>query len=197
MRRPSRARYGRIAAPDTIGSMGPVLDTPRLRLRPFCPADAESVVRLAGHREIAATTLTIPHPYSQQDAQTWIGAHAAEAEAGRAWTFAITLRSGELVGAIGLHVVPAHRRAEVGYWIGVDRWGQGFASEALRAMLDFGFSTLGLNRIEAHVFPGNPASRRVLEKLGFRFEGLLRQHVVKDGVPLDGLFYARLSSDGE
>ena len=173
----------------------PEIDTARLRLRPFRSDDAPAVAVLAGRPEIAATTLNIPHPYSRRDAETWIATHPGEVEGGRAWTFAITLRSGELVGAIGLHVVPAHRRAEVGYWIGVEHWGRGFATEALKAVLDFGFTTLKLNRIEAHVFAENAPSRRILEKLGFRYEGLLRRHVVKDGVPRDGLFFSLLSDD--
>jgi len=175
--------------------MIPELETPRLRLRPFRGSDVPEIVRLAGHPRIAATTLYVPHPYAPSDAETWLGAHGPAAAAGTGFTFAITTCEGRLVGAMGLDLVPRHRRAELGYWIGVEHWGRGFATEAGRAVLDFGFGTLGLNRVEAHCFAGNAASVRVLEKLGMRFEGILRHHVVKDASPRDGLFYAVLASD--
>lgn len=175
--------------------MIPALGTPRLRLRSFRPDDAPAVAALAGRREIAETTLNVPHPYTRADAEGWIATHARDAAEGRAFTFAIASLEDELLGAIGLHLVAAHRRADLGYWIGLSHWGRGFATEAGLAVLDFGFDTLGLNRIEAHCFVGNRASARVLEKLGMRFEGTLRHHVLKDGTPRDGLLYARLASD--
>lgn len=175
--------------------MIPELETPRLRLRPFQTSDIPEIVRLAGHPEIAATTLHVPHPYRRPDAEAWLAGHGPAAAAGTGFTFAITIREDRLVGAIALEAVPRHRRAELGYWIGVEHWGRGYATEAGAAVLDFGFGTLGLNRIEAHCFLGNEASSRVLDKLGFRLEGLLRHHVVKDGRPRDGRFYAILRSD--
>lgn len=175
--------------------MIPELATPRLRLRPFRASDVPEIVRLAGHAEIAATTLYIPHPYDRDDAETWLSRHGPSAADGTGFTFAVTDREDRLVGAVGLALAPRHRRAELGYWIGVEHWGRGFATEAGAAVLEFGFGTLGLNRIEAHCFVGNGASARVLEKLGMHFEGVLRQHVVKEGNPRDGLFYAILASD--
>ena len=70
-------------------------------------------------------------------------------------------------------------RAELGYWIGKPYWGQGYCTEAARATLDFGFEQLGLNRIFAHHFARNPASGRVMQKIGMTREGRLRQHVKK------------------
>jgi len=175
--------------------MSPEFETPRLRLRPFRDTDIPEIVRLAGHPGIAATTLYIPHPYTRHDAETWLSQHGPSAADGTGFTFAVTTREDRLVGAIALAIAPRHRRAELGYWIGVEHWGRGYATEAGAALLEFGFGTLGLNRIEAHCFVGNRASARVLEKLGMRFEGTLRQHVIKDGTPRDGLFYAVLASD--
>ena len=107
------------------------LRTLRLLLRSFEPGDIPTIVRLAGAREIAATTINIPHPYTEEDAQNFL-AHADEDfRAGRSVTFAVTaLPAGDLCGAVGLAIVPAHERAELGYWIGVPYWGQGFATEA-------------------------------------------------------------------
>lgn len=87
--------------------------------------------------------------------------------------------SGDLVGAIGLVVQPEHARAEMGYWIGVPFWNCGYATEAARAVLVFGFVELKLNRIYATYLTRNPASGRVMQKVGMRNEGLFRQHVKK------------------
>ena len=174
----------------------PTLTTARLRLRPFTPADAPAVQRLAGAREVAATTLAIPHPYPDGAAEAWIATHAAAFAERRAATFAVTLHAGgELIGAIGLGLAPAHARAELGYWVGVPFWGQGYCTEAGHAMLEFGFRELGLNRVHAHHFTHNPASGAVMRKLGMRYEGRMRQHVCKWGDLLDVDCYAILRAE--
>jgi RimJ/RimL family protein N-acetyltransferase len=160
----------------------PTLLTKRLVLRPFRMEDAPEVQRLAGAREVAATTATIPHPYEDGMAEAWIASHRETAESGEDVVFAITLREGgALVGAIGMRVKPRHERAELGYWVGVPYWGKGYATEASRAMLDHGFGALGLRRIYAHHFVSNAASGRVLLKIGMKLEGRLRQHMEKWG----------------
>jgi len=177
--------------------MIPTLETVRLRLRPFVAADAPVVAALAGDRRVAEQTLTVPHPYRLDDAIAWIATLAPAAAAGEQFTFGIERRDDRnLVGAIALHLAPAHRRAELGYWIGVDHWNRGYATEAARAAIAFGFDVLGLHRIEAHHFAANPASGRVLLKAGMSYEGLLRGHVFRDGTPRDGCLYARLRTDG-
>lgn len=158
----------------------PILHTERLTLRPLAPEDAPAVRRLAGAPEVAATTLTVPHPYEEGMAEEWISTHRPGWERGEQAVFAIVLReTGELVGAIGLAIAPAHGRAELGYWVGVPFWGGGYCTEAARALVDFGFAELGLNRVHAHHFTRNPASGRVMQKIGMRYEGCLRQHVRK------------------
>jgi len=100
------------------------------------------------------------------------------------------------VGGLGLKDVSGeHLRAEIGYWIGRPFRGQGYAREAVRALLRLAFGPLGLVRIEAGVFPGNAASMRVLRANGFRREGRMRQEVRKDGVGRDVVLYARLRGD--
>jgi RimJ/RimL family protein N-acetyltransferase len=159
----------------------PVLETERLRLRPFAPSDAPEVQRLAGAREIADTTKRIPHPYRDGVAEAWIATHAALHEANRALTLAIERRGAALLGAIDLRLEEENSNAEIGYWIRVDEWGRGYATEAARAVIDHGFAALGLHRIWAGHFERNPASGRVLEKLGMAREGVLRAHVRKWG----------------
>jgi ribosomal-protein-alanine N-acetyltransferase len=158
----------------------PVLPTERLTLRPFIPDDAFDIERLAGMREIAATTLTIPHPYPHGAAAAWILTHAPAWEAGTAATFAIVEREGgRLVGVTSLTIKSEHRRAELGYWIALDRWNHGYATESNQRLIDFGFEVLGLHRIEARHFIRNPASGRVMVKLGMQFEGVQRDWAVK------------------
>jgi len=98
--------------------------------------------------------------------------------------------SSELIGAMGLEIEREHARAELGYWIGVPYWGQGFATEAGLAMLRHGFESHQLNRIMGHCFAGNLASARVLQKLGMKLEGRLTQHVCKWGQFVDVELYA-------
>jgi RimJ/RimL family protein N-acetyltransferase len=104
--------------------------------------------------------------------------------------------SGELFGAVGLQIEPGHALGELGYWIGVPYWGRGYATEAARALMRYGYSRLGLHRIQARHFLRNPASGRVMEKLGMSREGVLRQSVRKWGRFEDVVLYARLAEDG-
>lgn len=163
-------------------------------LRPLTVEDAAAVARLAGRREIAHTTISIPHPYSEQQAREWIAAQTGPA---KGIVFAITLKPGcDLVGTIGLREIDAeHCQAELGLWIGVEWWGNGYATEATRAILGFGFEHMMLNRIYAHHMVRNPASGRVLQKAGMQREGVLRQRVRKWGVFEDVVLLAILRED--
>jgi [ribosomal protein S5]-alanine N-acetyltransferase len=175
----------------------PVLRTPRLTLRAFEADDAPELQRLAGAREIADTTLAIPHPYELDHALAWIGQQRREAVRGRAINFAIRLSpSGELIGSAGLRDIdPEHLQAELGFWIGVQWWGRGYAREAAAAVIAFGFEQLGLNRICAHHMSRNPAAGRVLQAAGMQREGFLRQRVRKWGAYEDVVLYAVLRDD--
>jgi ribosomal-protein-alanine N-acetyltransferase len=173
----------------------PTLRTERLVLRGFTMDDARRVQQLAGAREVAATTLTMPHPYVDGMAEAWIGGHAAAWEARRRLTLAVTSQADGVVGVVGLSLVPEHRRGEVGYWIGVPYWNRGFATEAAAAVLDFGFGELGLNRVVGRYFTRNPASGNVLRKLGMTREGTLREHVVRWGQAEDLECYAILARE--
>ena len=174
----------------------PVLTTTRLRLRPFVLADAAEVQRLAGAREIAETTLRIPHPYPDGVAEGWILSHDGAWERGDELNLAITrLEDAVLVGAIGLALALPDARAELGYWIGVPYWGRGYATEAARAVVAFGFGVLHLERIHACHFGGNLASGRVLAKAGLAHEGTQRRHVVKWGRTEDLELYGVLREE--
>jgi len=174
----------------------PTLQTARLILRAFELKDVPDIVRLAGAREVAATTLRIPHPYSDNDAETFVAAVRRKADENQAVVFAITSREdARLFGAVGLEIQEAHNHAELGYWIGVPYWGHGYATEAARAVVRFGFNELQLNRICAMHFVENPRSGNVLRKIGMRHEGCLRQHVMRWDAFHDLEYYAILRSD--
>jgi len=172
------------------------LQTARLVLRPYSLADVPDLVRLAGAREVAATTLRIPHPYREQDAVDFVAACRPDADAGLCARFAITLRdNAQFCGGVGLRLELDHHRAELGYWLGVPYWGRGYATEAAQAVVRYGFNTLGLRRIHASHILDNPASGRVLQKIGMRREGCLRGHICKWDEFHDLELYGMLNSD--
>lgn len=175
----------------------PQIETARLHLRALAPADAKTVQRLAGEREVAMTTANIPHPYPDGMAESWIPTHADLWRERRALVLGITLKAtGELVGCIGLHFEPLHERAELGYWIGRPYWGRGYASEAARALVEYGFHVLGLRRIQAHYMAHNPASGRVMEKAGLAREGRSPSAMKKDGCFVDLVFHGAVRPAG-
>lgn len=161
-------------------NLQPTLLTERLTLRPFVLADAQAVQRLAGDRAVADTTERIPHPYKDGMAEAWIAIHAQRFTERQECTFAIVLReTSEVIGSIGLTLSMTHQRGELGYWVGRSFWGRGYCTEAAQAMLDYGFNTLGLHRIQGRHLSRNPASGRVMVKIGMQHEGRLRDYVCK------------------
>ena len=170
------------------------LEGPGFRLRPWQRSDAEALVRYANNRKVWLNLRDrFPHPYDAAAAGWWLDLQ--ESGAGPEYAFAIEL-DGESVGGIGVspHDDVAVKTAEIGYWIGEPFWGRGLATNALRLLTEwaFGAPELDLVRIEAHVFAWNAASARVLEKVGYEREALLRNSVFKDGQLIDGLLYALL-----
>lgn len=171
----------------------PTLETARLKLRPYSNHDIVELVPLIGAREVAATTLRIPHPYTEQDATEFFALLAENPN--RIW-LAIALRSdGNQIGGVGLTVDAKHQHAELGYWLGVPYWGKGYATEAAHEMLRYGFEDLQLHRIFASHFNNNPASGRILKKLGMRYEGCQREHLCKWDQFLDSELYGMLRQD--
>jgi len=102
-----------------------------------------------------------------------------------------------VIGAIGLEIVEQDEKAEMGYWIAESHWGNGVATEAATAVMKFGFEMLCLNKIFASPMVRNPASGRVLEKIGMQKEGVFRDHVKKWGKFEDAVFYGILARDAK
>lgn len=161
----------------------PVLETKRLALRAPQLEDAKTVAMLANDRRIAENTARIPHPYRLSDAENFIaGTNKADSDA----LFLVTLRDGTVIGACGL-TQPNDEASELGYWLGVSYWGQGYATEALHALVDYAFADLGHDALQAGARVTNPASRRVLEKCGFQWTGvgLYRIRAISSSAPID------------
>ncbi len=166
--------------------LAPRIETPRLVLRPFEPADAAVIQPLLDDSEVAANLLRTPFPYTRQDAEDWVVLSRRRIESGEGLPLAVERREASgVIGCVGLDLAPAHRRAELGYWIGRPYWGRGYATEAGLALVAHGFEALNLNRIHAGYYHWNPASRRVLEKLGMHPEGVQRAHVIRLGRTAD------------
>jgi len=171
-------------APETVRERNiPVLESERLALRTPRLEDAKSIVALVNDRRIAENTLRIPHPYGLADAQAFLTAvNTTDDET----AFLITTRDGRIVGACGIAKLDGET-PEIGYWLGVHFWGRGYATEAVRAVIDHAFGDLGYDRLLAGARVSNPASRRVLEKCGFQWTGvgLYRIRALRSSAPID------------
>ena len=162
-------------------SSPPSLFTDRLVLRELRLTDAAEVASGAGDKRVARYLIQVPSPYPVALARRWITARIEWWEDGKGVTYAIaTTRAPEtLLGTVSLRRFARDRRAELGYWLATSAWGKGYATEAARALVAFGFDRLELSRIYAQVLAGNDASAHVLTKLGMVAEGVKRQHVKK------------------
>jgi RimJ/RimL family protein N-acetyltransferase len=175
------------------------LDTPRLgarvALRPLTQSDSPTLVQLANDRTIADTMISVPHPFTANDARALIAAARDVANQ----YFGVHLRAGDsLVGVAAMRDIDReHAQGELSFWIGRPYWGQGLASDAGATLLHYAFGDLDLNRVVAYHMLRNPASGQVLAKLGFQREGVLRQRVRKWGVVEDVAALALLRHEYE
>lgn len=144
------------------------IPTERLALRTMRPGDAPEVEHWVSDWDVARMTSRIPHPYPRGGAAAWIALQADRRAAGQEVVFAMEYL-GHVAGCVGLHAAPGLPAGamEMGYWVGAPYWGYGLATEAGRAVLGFAFAHLRLARVVASHFADNPASGRVLTKLGF------------------------------
>jgi RimJ/RimL family protein N-acetyltransferase len=152
----------------------PVLWTERLKLRPFTLSDGPIVRHLAGDRAVATATRGIPYPYPRGLAEQWIASHQLMYDQSLATTLAIVERSsGRIVGAVRLAIDDDTQTGRLGFWVGKPYWNQGFATEALQAVVTYALKTRQLHAVFAAHAVGNDAAARVLEKLGLQREPAL------------------------
>ena len=160
-----------------------VLETKRLVLRAPQLVDGKAVAALANDRRVAENTARITHPYRLPDAEVWISGANAEPDE---LTYLITLADDTVIGSCGLRIDEGPV-ADIGYWLGTRYWGKGYATEAVRALIDHAFTDLGHKALQSSVRVTNPDSRRVLEKCGFQWTGvgLCRIRALGSSVPVD------------
>ena len=174
----------------------PTLETPRLILRALRMDDLHDLYRYASDPSIDQYT-PWAHYQSLEEAHEDLTGYVAQYRAGEMGVWGIESRADQrLLGICNFsYWQPRDRRAEVGYTIARDSWGQGLATEAVHALISFGFRRMNLVRIEALCMPDNIASERVLQKVGMQFEGLLRSYQMWRGKPQDLKMYALISTD--
>lgn len=155
-----------------------VLLTERLQLRPLQMSDAPTIQQLANDWDVAKTLATMPHPYEDGMAEAFLSEVTQYQEHHKVFGI-VRQADDQLLGVISIGRHAHDNRAEIGYWLGRDFWGQGYMSEAARAVVDFGFRVMGLHRVYATYYVTNPASRRVMEKAGMCYEGMMREHIAR------------------
>ena len=172
------------------------LTTERLILRPLLEEDAKQIYLYCSDRDIADTTFAIPHPYSLKDAENFISYSSNKLKSEDEYNFAIICKKKlKLIGVIGLITFKQHERAELGYWIGKPNWGKGYCTEAAKELISFAFEVLKLNKVHSSHILRNPASGKVMQKIGMKHEGRIRQHIKKWDKFEDADFYGILKNE--
>ena len=169
-----------------------IIKSKKFILRPFKRGDESSLKENINSKKIYQNTLNIPYPYTLKDAKDWIAKNLKEMKKRKPnmINFAIDI-NGEVVGGIGLNKIEGHK-AEIGYWLAEKYWGQGIMTQAVKLVTEFGFKKLKLKRIYAYVFSWNKASMKVLEKAGYKLEGILRKDVKKNNKFIDTYLFAKV-----
>ena len=175
-----------------------MIETERLIIRRFTAEDAQDVYECCNDFEMVKTTLGLPWPYTYEFATKWVKSRKEQEDNKLAYEFAICLKENpnKVVGCIALvDVNPRAQRAEMGYWVGRKYWKQGIATEAAKAMLEFGFDKLGFHSIIARYFEINPASGRVMQKCGMTYVGTIRDHEFRFDKFYNVGYYEMLATD--
>lgn len=171
----------------------------RIYLRPYRTTDAQALSDMTSRDEIYRSTYNIQRDFDVEHARWWIKFNANCRRTGTSYEFGIFEKgSDRLVGNIGIVNVNSRcSHATLAYYVHPEMWNKGIATEAGRLILNYAFNTLVLNRVGAVCMVDNASSRRVLDKLGFTFEGVARQEIMKDGVFYDVAHYGLLCEDYE
>ena len=167
--------------------------TPRLLLRPGFPEDAPALAGAIGDETIVRNLASAPWPYRMRDAEAFL-ASPRDPILPSLLIFERGQGAPQLVGSCGLGRRPSGA-VEMGYWIARPFWGRGYATEALKLAVDFAFGTLGLARLEDDIDPRNEPSCRLVERIGFIREGLLRERWYVAGEVTDSAMYGLLARE--
>src|ERR1700744_3645710 len=172
-----------IPPPPTLHEASPcVLETERLTLRTPTLADVKAIVQLANDRRIAENTRRLPHPYLQEHAVEFVRATAAN----RSDIVFLIEQNFSPIGMVGIDWREPDA-PELGYWLGFEHWGQGFGTEAARAVIDYTFEEFDVEHLISGARVANPSSRNILEKCGFQWSGveLHRFEALGSSTPVD------------
>ncbi len=167
-------------------------------LSPIRLADKPALLEYLNTRDIYDTTLNIPFPYLKSHADSWLQRRAEQRQRlAKDVCLVIRNSAGKLIGAVSADSfeLGTTHKAEIGYWLAKPFWGRGIMTDAVRTYVDYAFRELSVVRLTAHTFEFNLASARVLEKNGFKLEGRLRKHLMKDGKLIDARLYGLLKED--
>ncbi|HMO59002.1 MAG TPA: GNAT family N-acetyltransferase [Roseiflexaceae bacterium] len=155
----------------------PVLESERLFLRAHTPDDSADVLRIMSNPQVIRYFGSLPMKSADEAAQRIERINESfRSQSGIRWAICIRGKN-QLIGSLGYwRLITEHKRAEIGYELAPEWWGQGIMPEAMRAILHYGFTAMDLHSVEAQIHPANHGSRRVLEKLGFEQEGYFREN---------------------
>lgn len=167
----------------------PRIETERLILSQLKEEDIPSVTKYLQNKIFSDLTSNIPYPYTREHAEFWLKISKEAFDENTGYTFAVRNKEEQIIGAVGLHDRDDDK-AELGYWMGKSFWNKGYITEAALGLIDFGFRELEINKIYATYFLHNPASGRIMEKIGMEKEALLKQHLKKDDEYFDVLMYS-------
>ena len=166
------------------------IDTDRLLLRSPNASDAPRISELLGSWDVARWLVRVPYPYRIAHAEAWIERSAEERAAAMGWPFMMVLREGgAVIGSMDLSLESDRTTGALGYWLGADYWGAGYATEAARALIEFAFTILKLDVVVANALPDNGRSIKVLEKAGLSFIDRRPEDTVEQG-RVDTEFFA-------
>lgn len=170
-----------------------IIKTKKFILRPISKKDAKDLVRNMNNWNILRHLSQIPFPYGLKHALEFSGKIEREMKKEKPANYVMVIEiKGEVVGAVGAHHIMNGHKAEMGYWLAEQHWGNGIMPEAVKKFTSHIFSKFKLRRIYAQVYPSNKASMRVLEKVGFQFEGVERKGALKDGKYIDCHIYSKI-----
>lgn len=174
----------------------PKLETERLILDAPKEIDLENIAKILNNEIYSKNTINIPFPYTIDSAKFWLNLSENGLKNENQFIFAIRLKDNQkIIGGIDLGIDKNFNKAELGYWLDESYWNQGFATEAVIKIIDFGFKHLKLKRIFATHFDFNPASGKVLEKSGMQKEGELKAHTKKGNIYHNHILYAIINED--
>jgi ribosomal-protein-alanine N-acetyltransferase len=173
------------------------LKTNRLVLRPLSEDDAQSIYENVKENDIAKWLIRLPQPYPSDGAIKFIRKSEENMKKGMSYELAVRLKSNnELIGVMSFcEVDKKNKNAEIGYWVTKKYWNMGYATEAGKRLLEFGYNVLNLERIFAKCVPENAPSKKVLEKIGMKYEGNFRHEFFREGKFIDMMYFGIIRED--